>query len=254
MCGGSNLVSSFLPIGQTSSAANDIARCIGKYGARVFHHRSVLSHSGSEVLGQIFSTVHFLISFANIFRKNKLSMKKSAAGKNSNFTTSIEIPIYRDSRLNSVIRASRGISCNGWAIVPCPTTRFEAENCMSVLIVDDEEVIRVLATKILQRSGQATLTADTPVNGLYLLSENLSTVNLVILDYNLPGMSGIDLLGEIRKLAPGMPCIFSSGDQLEGSEVPEEIRQNVFFLQKPYKPQELTSLVLQVIARVPSGA
>lgn len=125
---------------------------------------------------------------------------------------------------------------------------------MSVLIVDDEEVIRVLATKILQRAGQATLTADTPVNGLFLLSENLSTVNLVILDYNLPGMSGIDLLFEIRKLAPGMPCIFSSGDQLEESEVPDALRQGVYFLQKPYKPQDLTALVQQVIAKVPSGA
>ena len=125
---------------------------------------------------------------------------------------------------------------------------------MSVLIVDDEEIIRVLATKILQRAGQATLSADTPVTGLYLVAENQSTVNLVILDYNLPGMSGMDLLGEIRKLVPNMPCIFSSGYPIEIADVPEEMRERTYYLQKPYKPQELTALVSEILGKVPTSA
>jgi two-component system cell cycle sensor histidine kinase/response regulator CckA len=124
---------------------------------------------------------------------------------------------------------------------------------MAILIVDDEEIIRVLATKILQRSGQATLTADTPVNGLYLVSENPSSVNLVILDFSLPGMSGVDLLAEIRKLVPDMPCIFSSGYPISESDVPDEIRNKTFYLQKPYKPQQLTELVQEILGKVPSA-
>lgn len=124
---------------------------------------------------------------------------------------------------------------------------------MAVLIVDDEEIIRVLATKILQRAGLATLTADTPANGLYLISENPSSVNLVILDFSLPGMSGVDLLGEIRKLVPEMPCIFSSGYPIGESDIPDDIRLKTYFLQKPYKPQQLTELVQEIIGKVPSA-
>lgn len=124
---------------------------------------------------------------------------------------------------------------------------------MAVLIVDDEEIIRVLATKILQRVGLATLSADTPVNGLYMVTENSSSVNLVILDFSLPGMSGVELLSEIRKLIPDMPCIFSSGYPISESDVPEDIRSRTFYLQKPYKPQQLTELVQEILGKVPSA-
>ncbi len=124
---------------------------------------------------------------------------------------------------------------------------------MAVLIVDDEEIIRVLATKILQRVGLATLSTDTPVNGLYMVTENSSSVNLIILDFSLPGMSGVELLSEIRKLIPDMPCIFSSGYPISESDVPEDIRSRTFYLQKPYKPQQLTELVQEILGKVPSA-
>lgn len=120
---------------------------------------------------------------------------------------------------------------------------------MCVLIVDDEEIIRVLATKILQRAGLTTQTADSSQSGLRLVVENPTTYTLAILDLSLPGMSGADLIKEIRQIIPGLPCILSSGYSINESDIAENVRGNTFYLQKPYKPQELTALVQQLLSQ-----
>ncbi|MCM2272497.1 MAG: response regulator [candidate division Zixibacteria bacterium] len=122
---------------------------------------------------------------------------------------------------------------------------------MCVLIVDDEEIIRVLATKILQRAGMTTQTADSSQNGLRLVAENPAVYKLAILDLSMPGMSGVDLIREIRRFIPGIPCILSSGYPINDSDVSDDIKPNTFFLQKPYKPQELTLLVQSILGTTP---
>jgi DNA-binding NtrC family response regulator len=125
---------------------------------------------------------------------------------------------------------------------------------MCVLIVDDEEIIRVLATKILQRSGLVTQTAESSQNGLAMVAENPGTYTLAILDLSMPGMSGVDLIREIRRIIPNLPCILSSGYPTGDLDVAEDVRGNTFYLQKPYKPQELTSLVLAILGKSPIHA
>jgi DNA-binding NtrC family response regulator len=120
---------------------------------------------------------------------------------------------------------------------------------MCVLIVDDEEIIRVLATKILQRTGLSTQTADSSQSGLRLVLENPNTYTLAILDFSMPGMSGADLIREIRRVIPGLPCILSSGYSISATDIAEDVRGNTFYLQKPYKPQELTALVQQLLSK-----
>ena len=122
---------------------------------------------------------------------------------------------------------------------------------MCVLIVDDEEIIRVLATKILQRAGMTTQTADSSQNGLRLVAANPGVYKLAILDLSMPGMSGVDLIREIRQFIPGIPCILSSGYPINDSDVSDDIKPNTFFLQKPYKPQELTLLVQSILGTTP---
>lgn len=122
---------------------------------------------------------------------------------------------------------------------------------MCVLIVDDEEIIRVLATKILQRAGMTTQTADSSQNGLRLVAENPGLYKLAILDLSMPGMSGVDLVREIRQFIPSIPCILSSGYPINEADVADDIKPNTFFLQKPYKPQELTLLVQSILGTTP---
>ncbi len=124
---------------------------------------------------------------------------------------------------------------------------------MRILVVDDEEMIRTLVTKILQKAGHEVLAAASGKEGLELIHRNPSMIDLVILDNSMPHMTGIEALREIRRVANRLPCVISSGNIVEPDEIPEDLRECTFVLQKPYRSQTLSGLISQ-IQGVGSGA
>lgn len=115
-----------------------------------------------------------------------------------------------------------------------------------ILYVDDEEALVRIGSRMLKCLGyEATACAD-PGEALRLFDRDPSAFELLITDFSMPPMSGIELAAEILKRAPGFPIILSSGLITDG--VKEEatrvgIREVVF---KPNSLQELA----QVIARL----
>ena len=79
----------------------------------------------------------------------------------------------------------------------------------SILVVDDDESIRKLLKKILERDGYA---CDTAENVDKALSKTAAqSFDLIISDINMPGKSGIELLKEIKKRYPNIPTLIISG-------------------------------------------
>ncbi len=76
----------------------------------------------------------------------------------------------------------------------------------TVLVVDDEPDIRLLYCEILEDSGYRVLAEPDALSALAAM-ENTSEVKLVITDYKMPGMSGLELADYLRKLRPGVPVI-----------------------------------------------
>lgn len=114
---------------------------------------------------------------------------------------------------------------------------------MKVLVIDDEETIRTLASKILERAGHSVITAHCGEEGVELIRRNPSMIDAVILDWTMPGLSGLDTLREIRKLSDTIPCVLSSGNLLKSDDFPPEFKPFTYFLQKPYRPQFLTETI-----------
>ncbi|HIG56209.1 MAG TPA: response regulator [Candidatus Latescibacteria bacterium] len=80
----------------------------------------------------------------------------------------------------------------------------------SILIVDDEEPIRRLLTRILTDAGYTTLAADTGDQALSLLGPN--TIQLILLDLHMPGqVDGEELLFQLRDQGDEVPIIVVSG-------------------------------------------
>ena len=113
----------------------------------------------------------------------------------------------------------------------------------SVLIIDDDPIIRSLARKILERAGFDTVLAASGEEGLALLEEDPGAYDLVITDYSLDGLSGVDLVYAIRSQAPATPVILSSGEQIELEDLPADLQSHMYILQKPYRSRQLTDLV-----------
>ncbi len=120
-----------------------------------------------------------------------------------------------------------------------------------VLVVDDEAMIRGLAEKVLKKGGHSVVMAENGEDAIAVFSEQGGAFSIVVLDFSLPGISGTDLLRKLRAIRPDIPCIFSSGFPMTMADVPEDIRSETSFLQKPYRSGELLDAVRQSLT--PAG-
>ena len=112
-----------------------------------------------------------------------------------------------------------------------------------VLLVDDEEAVRGLARRVLERGGYQVLEAANGEDALSALANHRASVRAVLLDLTMPGLGGEATLQRIRRDNPDLPVIVSSG------YVPEEegTLAGVPFLAKPYRPSELVDAVKKAI-------
>ena len=78
-----------------------------------------------------------------------------------------------------------------------------------ILVIDDEEVIRDLMCEILERAGHETIGATTSHQALGLLADQ--KIELVVSDIVMPGLTGLELLEEVRERRPSLPVILVTG-------------------------------------------
>ncbi|HUF79328.1 MAG TPA: sigma-54 dependent transcriptional regulator [Thermoanaerobaculia bacterium] len=108
---------------------------------------------------------------------------------------------------------------------------------MSILIIDDEEVLQDVLSSLLRKAGYEVLSARTGEEGLRLLGEE--EVDLVLLDLMLPGMSGQDVLHQIRRTAPDLVVVVVTAySSIEGAI--KAMREGAFhYIPKPFKNEEV---------------
>jgi len=119
---------------------------------------------------------------------------------------------------------------------------------VKVLVIDDEGMIRTLAEKILVRAGHDVFLADSGQQGLDLFREYSEKIDLLIIDMTMDGMSGEDTLRACRVIQPCIAAVFSSGQNLQESDIPADLAINTSFLQKPYRASQLVDMVEQAVA------
>jgi two-component system cell cycle sensor histidine kinase/response regulator CckA len=122
----------------------------------------------------------------------------------------------------------------------------------TVLIVEDETMVRTVAERALVRHGYTVLVAENGEAALEILARE-EKIDLMISDVVMPTMDGPTTAREARKLHPDLPILFISGyaeEQLRKSiDVP-----NVSFLAKPFSVQQLAETVRDVLDREANGA
>jgi DNA-binding response OmpR family regulator len=120
----------------------------------------------------------------------------------------------------------------------------------SILVVDDEPIVREVVCRYLQRESFETLEAADGDEALRLLRSQ--DVDLVVLDVMLPGTDGLELCRWIRSRS-GLPVIMLTGraevtDRIVGLELGADD-----YLTKPFSPRELTARVRTVLRRAGAG-
>jgi len=109
----------------------------------------------------------------------------------------------------------------------------------SLLIVDDEESLRTLLSSALARKGYRTTTAASGLEAIDLLSDLKKTFDIVLLDLNMPGATGVEVLKIIRICRPRMKVLVISGHITPEARMEFQQLEQHDFIQKPYKLDEV---------------
>jgi len=114
-----------------------------------------------------------------------------------------------------------------------------------VLIVDDEDYILVLMEEVLRILGYHPLAAANAKQALQILA--MQPVDLVITDMEMPGISGISLLQQVKQTHPSVPVVLITGYGLErAARIAEECGADGF-LGKPFHIEDLRFCISRLI-------
>jgi DNA-binding NtrC family response regulator len=132
-------------------------------------------------------------------------------------------------------------------LVPKGTFPDPKERTPTLLIVDDETLIRVALSAYLQDCGYKVLEASTADDAILIIEKSDVIIDLVFSDVRMPGsMDGFGLARWVRANRPGLPLILTSGDQKKTASA-KELCENEPFMAKPY---DLKMVVAKIRATI----
>ena len=119
-----------------------------------------------------------------------------------------------------------------------------------LLVVDDEEALLALMERFLRRSGFSVTGASSGELAWKALLDSDGGFSLIILDLTLPGLSGVDLLMQLRGVSLTIPVLLLSGYPFDTASLPVCLQSNVWFVQKPFSPKTLVVLIEEILGEL----
>ncbi|MBM2618821.1 response regulator [Actinoplanes sp. LDG1-06] len=116
-----------------------------------------------------------------------------------------------------------------------------------VLVVEDEDGVRDIVGRILRRAGYEVVTAADPAEALRLCREENLTMDVLVTDIIMPGMSGTQLAAELRRSRPDLPVLFMSGYTSGPAPGGQELPADAPLLHKPFQTDHLLSAMHRVL-------
>jgi signal transduction histidine kinase/ActR/RegA family two-component response regulator len=124
----------------------------------------------------------------------------------------------------------------------------------TILLVEDEQSVRSLAKRVLERSGFRVLEASSPTSALTMAEQYRRDIDLVVSDVVMPEMSGPVMVEKLAEILPVSRVLFISGytnDEILGRGLAEP---GAMLLPKPFSAQELVERVRQALDQEPATA
>jgi CheY-like chemotaxis protein len=132
------------------------------------------------------------------------------------------------------------------AVEPEPTAPLIG-GTETVLLVEDEDLVRALGVRALRTFGYTCHGARDATEALRLLNGPEASVDLVVTDVVMPGMSGGALGSQVARLRPGMPVLYTSAFTDEDMIRRGMLGEGHPFLQKPFTPTQLARMVREAL-------
>ncbi|MFO7570264.1 MAG: PAS domain S-box protein, partial [Smithellaceae bacterium] len=128
-----------------------------------------------------------------------------------------------------------------------PLEREPSGGRETILLVDDEAVITEVTGRLLAELGYTILTASSGDEAVALYARQHKSIDLVMVDMIMPGMSGSDTFDALKAVNPDVRVILSSGYSLNSKAQAIMDRGVRTFLQKPYRLQDLAQKIREAL-------
>ena len=135
--------------------------------------------------------------------------------------------------------------------VPIIPSSIKTEGSGTVLLVEDEEMVRDVAAAMLKRLGFSVLEAKDGVEAVEVFRQQQHEIRCVLCDLTMPRMDGWETLAALRKLAPGIPVILTSGYDQARVMAGDHPEWPQVFLGKPYQSTGLRDAIRQALENKP---
>ncbi|HXN18314.1 MAG TPA: ATP-binding protein [Candidatus Binatus sp.] len=119
--------------------------------------------------------------------------------------------------------------------------------CGTVLLAEDEEAVRDLASEFLRASGYTVLVAKDGLDALEIAAQRRGSIHVLITDVVMPRMRGTELARKLKHCHPELKIVYMSG-YLEHNSQPDGYEPESTFLQKPFTRESLLMKIAEVIS------
>jgi len=117
----------------------------------------------------------------------------------------------------------------------------------TVLVVEDEEMLRRLAVLLLEKQGYKVLEAPNGAEAFLVCEQHQGPIHLVVTDVVMPGMSGPEFIDRLRQMRQDFEALYMSGYADEAVKFHGVQARQVAFIQKPFTMETLAIKVREVL-------
>ena len=117
----------------------------------------------------------------------------------------------------------------------------------TIFVVDDEEIIRDMASEMLSCRGYEIITAGDGTEAIETFGRLSGKIDVVLLDVVMPDLNGEEVFNEMQKIKPGIRVILSSG--YSADNISDELVESSYtdFIEKPYTLKDLLEKIDAVL-------
>ncbi len=130
---------------------------------------------------------------------------------------------------------------------PALRTHSQESAKQTILLVEDEEMVRGLMCEVLEREGYNVLSCSHPREGIEASKRHCGQIDLLLTDVVMPGMNGREMANRILEFLPELHVIFMSGYAEHALTRDGEIDPQTEYLQKPFTLRALTDKLARLL-------
>jgi len=128
-----------------------------------------------------------------------------------------------------------------------PDERLIANGSVKILIVDDEEIVRLITSELLKNLGYDVYSFASGQKAIKFYKDNFSTIDLVLLDKHMPEMDGIEVFNYLKEINPSVKVFILTGYNIN-KEIENMFSNNLCgYIQKPVSIEKLSQSISDVL-------